>query len=84
MGFRRFTRPSIDPMIRMLIVGYVFAIRSEHKGNKPGIVKRRVWFRPRRTIPVTSNLPLLDPVTSASHVAMHNGRGRRNIGGSDA
>jgi len=42
--YSRFGRPSLDPalMIRMLIVGYVFAIRSEralcrddHAGAKP-------------------------------------------------
>ena len=36
--YSRFGRPSLDPalMIRMLIVGYVFAIRSERAGVVPG------------------------------------------------
>ena len=35
-------RPSIDPvlMIRMLIVGYVFALRSERRADSPNTVTR--------------------------------------------
>src|SRR5712671_6796838 len=66
-------RPSIDPvlMIRMLIVGYVFAIRSErllsepgiplvlrleHRGHDPGPLG--VLARPQRALPRQRYFPL--------------------------
>src|SRR6195256_5915867 len=65
-------RPSIDPvlMIRMLIVGYVFAIRSERRiCSEVQVVKGRATEKPRSSPQVERNPPRRTEPFGRSRVA---------------
>ena len=78
-----FGRPSIDPvlMIRMLIVGYVFAIRSERalsRGSAQPRVSLGLWAQPRGQ--VFRIIPRFAPVMSVSVTATSYGVFERVVG----